>query len=499
MHGVTRSHTWSMLNVTADAGDSTITLIEMDSLVPLDWQVGEMIVIASTDFDSTHSEVRTITNIADATTFPVITLDSPLTYAHFGEIEEVGCDEPDDWIDMRAEVGLLSRNIKFQGGTQDETVYDDWLDDQWITDYGIETAMREYGAHIYVHTIDTAPSIARIENIEMYSVGQGYRIDRHPINFDTVGSSHLSSVQNNSIWNSYNKGIVLSNTQYLKIRGNVVYNTLGHSIYTQDASEIHNCVAENLVLDTRKSWSMLNTDQYPGSIWLRHPNNIVRGNHVAGSDSYGFVYDLPVASSGILDDPNICPNNANLGEFRDNVAHSNGRYGLFLKSDFSPRQYPCQNMDDIYDGTDPDNYGIEYFRRLQADVNPPVTAVLEDFTSYKNMRDGSMAVAVGAVQFWNFKTADNIDAGVEVHDCGTIPLGYSKIVDSLHLGKSSNTETLLDEAAPVGIWMPSSDNFLVSGARFFNFDQTGIDGKNAAAFATASNSESFFSTGAGAF
>jgi hypothetical protein len=92
--------------------------------------------------------------------------------------------------------------------------------------------MREYGAHIYVHTIDTAPSIARIENIEMYSVGQGYRIDRHPINFDTVGSSHLSSVQNNSIWNSYNKGIVLSNTQYLKIRGNVVYNTLGHSIYT---------------------------------------------------------------------------------------------------------------------------------------------------------------------------------------------------------------------------------------------------------------------------
>jgi hypothetical protein len=102
-----------MLNVTADAGDSTITLIEMDSLVPLDWQVGEMIVIASTDFDSTHSEVRTITNIADATTFPVITLDSPLTYAHFGEIEEVGCDEPDDWIDMRAEVGLLSRNIKF--------------------------------------------------------------------------------------------------------------------------------------------------------------------------------------------------------------------------------------------------------------------------------------------------------------------------------------------------------------------------------------------------
>lgn len=85
---------------------------------------------------------------------------------------------------------------------------------------------------------------------------------------------------------------------------------------------------------------------------------------MAGSDAYGIVYDLPNTSSGILDDPNICPNNANLGEFRNNVAHSNGRYGLFLKSDWSPRRYPCNDMDDHYDGTDPDNYGKTYKRRL---------------------------------------------------------------------------------------------------------------------------------------
>lgn len=158
-------------------------------------------------------------------------------------------------------------------------------------------------------------------------------------------------------------------------------------------------------------------------------------------------------------------------------------------------------MDDHYDGTDPDNYGKTYKRRLlqTVDVNPPVESKMEDLTAYKNGRDGSMAVSVGAVQFWNFKTADNLEAGIEVHDCGTIPLGYSTIENGLFIGKSSNTETLLDEAAPVGIWMPSSDNFLVDGARFFNYDQTGVEGKNAAAFATASNSENWFSTGAGAF
>lgn len=258
MHGVTRSHTWTMLNVTASAGDSTITLIEMEDDVVLDWQIGENIVIATSDIDSENSEVRTITGVSDADTFPVITLDAPLTYTHFAAIELVGEEGSNDWIDMRAEVGLLSRNILFQGGVQDMT--EDFLDEAMFDEYGVENGLGEYGAHIYIHTIDTAPSIARIENIEMYSVGQGYRIDRYPINFDTVGSSHLSSVQGNSIWNSYNKAIVLSNTQYLKIRKNVMYNVLGHNIYTQDASEIHNCIAENLIMDTKKSWSMLNTD-----------------------------------------------------------------------------------------------------------------------------------------------------------------------------------------------------------------------------------------------
>ena len=157
-------------------------------------------------------------------------------------------------------------------------------------------------------------------------------------------------------------------------------------------------------------------------------------------------------------------------------------------------------MDDIYDGNDPDNYGIEYRRRLQtSDFNPPVPAIFTEFTSFKNGRDGAMVVSIGSAHFIDFKTADNIDAGVEVHDCGTIPLGYATISGGVFIGKTTNTETLLDEAAPVGIWMPSSDNFLVEFARFFNFDQTGVDGTKAAAFATASHSSSWTSTGAGAF
>ena len=37
----------------------------------------------------------------------------------------------------------------------------------------------------------------------------------------------------------------------------------------------------------------------------------------------------------------ICPRAEKLGEFTDNVAHSNGRYGLRIHDHFVPRTYPC--------------------------------------------------------------------------------------------------------------------------------------------------------------
>ena len=46
--------------------------------VDLDWQVGEEIVIASTDFDSTHAEQRTITAVSNRDTKPVISFSGGL-------------------------------------------------------------------------------------------------------------------------------------------------------------------------------------------------------------------------------------------------------------------------------------------------------------------------------------------------------------------------------------------------------------------------------------
>ncbi len=111
MHGVPRNPTWTELDTTVLPGQDTISLIRA-----VDWQVGESIVIAPTDYESTHSEERTITAI-DRTNpnKPVITLDSPLMFKHYSGKQTFGTT---DFIEMRAEVGLLTRNVVFRGDSE---------------------------------------------------------------------------------------------------------------------------------------------------------------------------------------------------------------------------------------------------------------------------------------------------------------------------------------------------------------------------------------------
>lgn len=106
MHGKTVTQTWTYLAATASSGSSQITLRQV-----VDWPVGSRIVIATTgDYLSQgQTEIRSITAISnDGLT---LTLNTPLTYTHSGVTQSIGPTT----IEVRAEVGLLSHNIVFQG------------------------------------------------------------------------------------------------------------------------------------------------------------------------------------------------------------------------------------------------------------------------------------------------------------------------------------------------------------------------------------------------
>ena len=361
MHGKPRSQTWSSLMVTAPAGSTQIELVSAQAN-PLDWEIGEEIVIASTDFEGRHAEQRTITQITGLNSIPVITLDRPLEYKHFAGVETFGGDS----IEMRAEVGLLSRNVRYRGDPE-------------------TSARDQYGAHIMVHSPGDESAVGRIENVEFTDCGQAFKLGRYPIHFHMIGTVNKSYIKNNAIHQTYNRAITIHGVHYLTIQNNVAYKNMGHAVFIEDAAETNNLIEDNLVVDTRRSWSLLNTDQTPASFWITHPNNIFRRNHAAGSDRYSYWYDTQVNAMGPSFDLNVCPENSKIGEFVDNVAHSNGRYGLRLFHNLIPREKPCAPF--VYSG-DPTNPYPD---------NQPIIAEFRNLISYKNKRNGAIAERVGAV------------------------------------------------------------------------------------------------------
>ena len=81
---------------------------------------------------------------------------------------------------MRAEVGLLTRNILYRGDPETST-------------------KNEYGAHMMIHSDDSGLLIARIAYIELFNVGQAFQLGRYPIHFHQIGAVHDSYIIGNAI------------------------------------------------------------------------------------------------------------------------------------------------------------------------------------------------------------------------------------------------------------------------------------------------------------
>ena len=92
-------------------------------------------------------------------------------------------------------------------------------------------------------------------------------------------------------------------------------------------------------------------------------------------------------------------------------------------------------------------------------------------TSWKNNRNGAIALNVGDVRFEDFKTADNILAGIEFEHTANVMDDRVMVKDSLIVGRSSNTESRLDTASPHGIIGPKTEYFSIIDTAFHNLDQ----------------------------
>ena len=93
-------------------------------------------------------------------------------------------------------------------------------------------------------------------------------------------------------------GITIHNTHYGLVRDNVVYNSRGASIVTEDGNESFNLFDHNFAVRSQGSGDAMPRGGYGGggpdpgaegsAFWFSGPNNYIRNNVAANADAFGF-------------------------------------------------------------------------------------------------------------------------------------------------------------------------------------------------------------------
>jgi hypothetical protein len=465
LHG-NRTNSWTKLSATAEAGATRIEVLDASQ-----WQAGDQIVLASTDFDPRQAEVRTIAAVSGNT----ITLTEPLEYMHFGKITFD--------VDERGEVGLLTRNIKIQSSE--------------------DSLESHFGGHIMA----MVTSKMYIEGIELNRMGQHLELARYPIHWHLVGDGGKGQyVKNSSIHDTFNRCVTVHGSNDLRVENNVTYNTVGHCFFMEDGIEHGNEYIKNLAIQTKchptkpcvptnlaaagevedyenrqavrqngqnSTDVLLPSDNTVASYWITNPDNTYIDNVAAGSDSNGFWMSLPEHPNGAFDGSEesmaTWPRDMRMREFRGNVAHSN--YDGFMFD----RNINTNNT-----------FGVTGNMHIAHEVpgdrsSPIVETVFEDLTAYKNRNGG----------FWgrgemrtirNYRSADNaigytqasgLGGGASLRDPYT-----SRVVDSLFVGDTENVgnpRTSEEVAYGRSLPKPMLPDFPVRGYEYYDNRHDVID------------------------
>jgi cell migration-inducing and hyaluronan-binding protein len=449
LHG-NRTNSWTKLSKTAEAGSNSVEVLNAAG-----WRAGDMIVLASTDFDPHQAERRTIAAIRGNT----ITLDKKLDYMHFGKITFD--------VDERGEVGMLSRNILIQASPDaDQTLF---------------------GGHIMA----MIGSKMFIEGVELNRMGQNMHLARYPIHWHLIGDAQGQYIKNSAIHDTYSRCVTVHGTNYLDVENNVTYNNIGHCFFLEDGVEhdneyVHNlgiltkchpdapCVPTNLApfgatsngrnFDTAGQNAkdiLLPSDNTAATFWITNPDNIYRDNVAAGSDSTGFWYALPQNGTGKFENTEIgmktWPRRTQVKEFKGNTSHSNFDGFLLDRGPRPDGHFATGGHTSLANPADPNG--------------PQVESVFEDFTSYKN-RNGGLWSRGEMHRYKNLKLADNAIGYTHASGSFGQSVFTSRVVDSLFVGETENVgnpRTPTEKAYGRSLPEPEIADFPIRGYEFYDY------------------------------
>ncbi|XP_039217617.1 cell surface hyaluronidase isoform X1 [Crotalus tigris] len=411
------------------------------------WEPGDQIVVASTDYSMYQTEEFTLLPCPECNKYQVKVKEMP-QFLHMGEIV--------DGVDMRAEVGILTRNIIITGKMEDSC-----YTGKDCRFFSYDT----FGGHIKILKNFTS---VHLSHVELKQMGQQIP-GSYPVHFylcgdvdEKGGYTYRTYVEGLSIHHCFSRCVSIHGTNGLLIKDTVGYNTLGHCFFMEDGIEQRNILFHNLGLVT-KPGTLLPTDRNStmctairdhvygnyepvpatdcmavSTFWIAHPNNNLISNVAAGSQDAGIWYifhKVPTGDSHGLfleTKAELTP----LGIFYNNKVHSNFKAGLFIDkgvkitnaSATDKREYLSLDTNARF--------------RPHQDANPEkprVAALIERLIAYKNNDHGAW-VRGGDIIIQNSGFADN-GIGLTFASDGSFPSdegSSQEVSNSLFVGESKN-------------------------------------------------------------
>lgn len=262
MHGAPLSRTWVKLGDDVKPGDAKVVLGEQVT----GWKVGDRIIVTATsrhEYEGKKTgrttEERLIKSI-DGTT---LTLDQPLDYKHLGAGE------------FKGEVANLSRNVVVESADP-----------------------KEHG-----HTMYHKGSAGSLTYSEFRQLGKQGVLGRYALHYHQIGDTMRgSTVVGNSIWDSGNRWLTIHGANYLIVRDNVGYKSVGHGFFFEDGTEVYNVVDRNLAVGATRGKPLpkqvLPFDQNDGAgFWWANSLNTFTRNVAVENGNYGFRFEATQTSS----------------------------------------------------------------------------------------------------------------------------------------------------------------------------------------------------------
>lgn len=241
-------YSWTRLGKTANVGDTTISLDRS-----VNWEKGDQIVVSTTDWHASHSELLTLNSAVNSKTYTA-SIASSFKFAHDGNyfvidpVLSAQSKNPNKDINMKAAVGLLSRSI---------TIYSLGADSK--TNFPAASACTinsnnspdcYFGGHTIVRQ---GFAKFQLQGVELKQLGQGGRMAHYPIHYHLCKRTYYTNtfVKDCSSWDSMNRFYTIHATQGVTLERNVGYLSVGHGYYLEDGSEVNNKLCYNLAVGIR--------------------------------------------------------------------------------------------------------------------------------------------------------------------------------------------------------------------------------------------------------